>query len=76
MSPLLKEIETEARRRRSRLVLLSLPDYWRLARETKLIGCGCGAPKCVALPDAIETPTIRIASLPSFDDPPKYLRGK
>jgi len=57
-------------------VLLSLPDYWRLARETKLIGCGCGAPKCVALPDAIETPTIRIASLPSFDDPPKYLRGK
>ena len=74
-SPFLTEIETQARRGGARLVVLSLPDFWRLTHETKLLGCGCGKYQCLALPGAICTDNIRCIPYPSFDDPPKYLRG-
>ena len=78
MKTLLKEIEHEARRRDSRLVLLNLPDFWRLACETKLLGggCDCGRHTCVAVPDSICTDTVRIMSTDSFDTHPLFLRGK
>lgn len=74
--PFLTELESQAHRRGARLVVLSLPDFWRLVCETKLLGCGeCKSWMCLGVPGAICTQNIRCVSYPSFDDPPKFLRG-